>query len=189
MQLRPYYWFKEFQQHESNRCRWHTTSKLWDGPIKQAYVRGVGDVVVLDITNPADQYRISTLNLADVVGVATQGSNGTWTGEHHHPVDIRSAVYLNGPYADLATVEAAIRQSYEDSIVEEIRIMASPTLQLERILQNRDWTSCFSDDHSVWAAGEANNRALKEILPKVPVDDVKRLWRQYAPGNISCPVE
>jgi hypothetical protein len=188
MRLRPYYWFSEFQQHESRRRRWPKKIKPWEGPVKQAYIHSVGDTDVLDITNQADQYRISSLNLSDVIGVATQGSNGTWTGEHGHPAYPASAVYLSGPYADLAIVEAEIRQSYVDHIVEETRIQASPTLQLERVLKNRDWTSHFSDDYSVWAAGEVNDRALKEILPQVPADDVKRLWQQYAPNNVSCPV-
>lgn len=188
MNLRPYYWFGEFQGHESNRRRWPKKIKPWNGPIKQAYVRSVGDSDVLDITNQADQGRISTLNLTDVIGVAIQGSDGTWSGQHHYPAYPRSAVYMAGPYTDLATAEAAIRTSYNQHVAREAEIQASPVLQLERVLQNRDWTSHFSDDHSVWAAGEANDRALKAILPQVPVDDVKRLWQQYAPSDVSCPV-
>lgn len=188
MRLHPYYWFNAYQEHESNSRRWPKKIKPWGGPVKQAYVRETGDSDVLDLTNQADQWRIRDLKLNDVIGVATQGSNGTWTGEHGHPAHPGSAVYLAGPYADLAIVEAAIRKSYEDHVAEEARIQASPALQLERVLQNRDWTSHFSDDHSVWAAGEANDRALKAILPQVPADDVKRLWQQYAPSNVSCPV-
>jgi hypothetical protein len=187
MRLRPYHWFHEYQQHESYCRRWPKQAKPWHGPIKQAYVRETGNTDVIDITNQADQYQISTLSLADVIGVATQGSNGEWSAEHGHPYHFGS-VYLNGPYVDLAAVEAAIRQSYAEHVAEEERIKASPVLQLERILQNRDWTSHFSDDYRYWAAGEANDRALKAILPQVPADDVKRLWAQYAPGDIPCPV-
>lgn len=134
MVLRPYYWFSEFQWHEFDRRRWPAKIKPWGGPIKQAYIRVVGDSDVLDITSQADFYRIRTLNLNDVIGVATQGSSDTWTGQHTHPACSRSAVYVKGFYDTLGLVEAAIRQSYERLVAEEARIITSPTLQLERVL-------------------------------------------------------
>ena len=188
MPFHPYHWFREFSQHECDRRRWPKQIKAWQGPIKEAYVPETGSPVVLDITNREDMYKIKDLNLSKMIGVATQGSDGEWSGQHNHPAYPQSNVYATGPFSSLEAVTEAIRQSYVATCAEEARIAASPTLQLERILRNRDWTSHMSDDFRYWAAGEANDRQLKAILPKVPVEDVRRLWAEYAPSDIPCPV-
>ena len=56
---------------------------------------------------------------------------------------------------------------------------------LERMMQMHDWLYGFTDDHSVWVAGQAAesrlNRACKELSEAGHKEEVDRLYARYCP--------
>lgn len=191
MGVSPYYWFNQYSQHQAD-VRNNKLKHPWNGPIKQAYIFPDRDPIVLDITNSADMYRISTLDTKGMIGFVTQSSDGTWNGQYFHPGEDRygMVIYLHGDKGgkSLEEIQAKVRDGYNTTKAEEERIAADPALQLERELENNDWYSHMSDDHAHWSAGERSSRKIKALVAKVPADTVRTLWAKYAPEGFTCPV-
>jgi len=66
-------------------------------------------------------------------------------------------------------------------------LKANPAAMLEWCLKHHDWYYSYSDDHSVWSAGEASLAEIGRLLKKVPADNVEALWKTYAPAEFSLP--
>lgn len=73
-------------------------------------------------------------------------------------------------------------------VAERLNVLSDPHLLLEEELNGKDWYSHYSDDHRYWAAGEASDRRIKELIPKCDPDKVRELWAKYAPEGFNAPV-
>lgn len=62
-----------------------------------------------------------------------------------------------------------------------------PEVRLEEILRGRDWYSHMSDDFAVWASGERQDAALRDLCAQVPDEVVRALWSRYAPPECAVP--
>lgn len=58
----------------------------------------------------------------------------------------------------------------------------SPEAQLEfyrRALERHDWFFQYSDDHSVWTSGRANEAYIRGLQPTLDADGA--IWNRHAP--------
>jgi hypothetical protein len=87
--------------------------------------------------------------------------NPAWT-----ELRIREEDVIDTLVSQLRPVEATFRFPYEFDQVFYAWEQAceTPAEELERRLEGCDWYSCYSDDHSVWSAGDANLRRINELV-------------------------
>jgi hypothetical protein len=89
------------------------------------------------------------------------------------------------------TVESAVAGFWAEQRrleAEQNFLEKNPDVRLERALKTHDWYSSYSDDHQVWAAGEAANKELARLVKLVDQGKVRELWAKYAPKDFSCPI-
>ncbi len=48
----------------------------------------------------------------------------------------------------------------------------------EAALKKHDWTYDYSDDHSVWKRGQAEQKRLEALQSRI--DPTKEIWNKYA---------
>lgn len=111
--------------------------------------------------------------------------------------DLRYRSYTNPAWQAINRSELATRESLLQSIVEPPRTyrwpgdfertlldweitLETPAEEFERLLASTDWYSAYSDDHSVWAAGEGRQRRLRDLI--------RQLGPEAQPAfNRACP--
>lgn len=49
--------------------------------------------------------------------------------------------------------------------------------EFEALVNSHDLTYDYSDDGSVWRAGQAQYAKIKEAAKTLPIEDVKRIWK------------
>ena len=181
-----HYWNSSYTRHMRNPKK----SSPWSGPIKLTFVSITGNTKTVDIreqTATASNF----FSRNKVIGVCTEMANGELSVEHLHPTRI-SKIYFkakNGvPFVDLKQAIKEMMRSYKAIQEEEKKIEEDPTLYLERILKERDWYACMSDDYAYWSAGEKNRRDFEAVVSKVKPEVVRKLWSKYAPREFKCPV-
>ena len=95
-------------------------------------------------------------------------------------------LYSTGLTAEDAA--AGILVLLAESGVETAREAAEPAYRARRLLERMDWYSHMSDDHSAWAAGERDMRALRAALDELSPRDARAIWASYAPADTTCPI-
>lgn len=95
--------------------------------------------------------------------------------------DRRRGFYTNPKWHAVNQRELSTREEMLQSVVEPPRThrwigdfertlldweisLETPAEEFERLLASTDWYSAYSDDHSVWAAGEGRQRRLQDLI-------------------------
>lgn len=150
-----------------------------------ALVLDDGTTVELDYTNPADERKLSGLEIAEVVGI---GWRDRMTGEWR--VTVRGVMHLKheGSGATLADAVKAALDTHYNTEAAEIALREDHPAHLERELARHDWWCMMSDSYGTTLAGERHMEEIRGIIAKVPSATVRALWAKYAPTQFACPV-
>ena len=175
MSVNAYYWFGN-----------HTRRASYRGPKQGALVLADGSTVALDFTNYADTAKVRAI---PSVGLALlTPANGEWSVEVKATTGTLAGRSFRGSALDLAAAVSLAFGAQRTAQQEEDGVRANPELHLERELARHDWWSHMSDDHSVWAGGEAHGRLLATLATQVSPETARFLWAKYAPAGFNCPV-
>lgn len=150
-----------------------------------AVVLADGRAVELDYTNSADERKLSSLAVDQVVGI---GWRDRRTGEWR--VTVRGDIHLKHE-AKGATLADALRAALDartTAEAAEIALRNDAPSHLDRELARHDWWSHMSDSYGTASAGERHMREIQAIAARVPVETVRALWKKHAPdGGPACP--
>lgn len=146
------------------------TRKNYCGP-KAAAVETLDDaIIMLDLTNwSACHAALNGLPFDEIVGVYINAPKGGWSGESvvcgltgTHSVYTQGHVTVDEARKELNDLVAQAEMHYAEQT-------ATPEAELAalRALDARDPYKHMSDDHSVWAAGEALNRRIRALEASV----------------------
>ena len=174
MSVNAYYWFN------------NATRRNYAGAKRGALVLADGSTVPLDFTCYADTAKVRA---NPSVGLALlTPANGEWSVEVKATTGTLAGRSFRGSAPDLAAAVSLAFGAQRTAQQEEDGVRANPELHLERELARHDWWSHMSDDHSVWAGGEAHGRLLATLATQVSPETARFLWAKYAPAGFNCPV-
>ena len=111
------------------------------------------------------------------MGFVTVTSKGGWGVTVEYDGGYRYDCDLDGRDAAVARCRALWNEA--DALTR--RLTTDPVFALETALKHHDWWSAMSDDHSVWASGEAASKRIQSLLERVPRGVAADLWNRYAP--------
>lgn len=124
------------------------------------------------------------MDRADFVGLIHQGPRTDgWSGMIPSG---RGTLYVPAVKDKQGAVNA-LRERYNSVLVEKDRYDSDPAYALEKELKGHDWFYHYSDDHSVFSAGERHWDLIRDLLRKVDSAIAKKLWSQYAPEGFRLP--
>jgi hypothetical protein len=182
MSNNAYYWF--------NNAARPGYKGPYKGPKQGALVLADGSTVGLDFTNRADMAKlVAPHGATPTVGLALlTPANGEWSVEVKATTGTLAGRSFRGSAPDLASAVSLAFGAQRAEQQEEDGVRTNPELHLERELACHDWYSHMSDDHSVWAGGEAHGRLLATLAKQVSPEAARFLWAKYAPAGFNCPV-
>jgi len=80
------------------------------------------------------------------------------------------------------------RDKREDDICYRCFALAlTPEEQARHLLCQHDWYYMMSDDHGVWAKGQAHMDRIYIALSVLPKEKANELWDEYAPNDFNRP--
>lgn len=150
-----------------------------------AVVLADGTTVELDYTVPADERKLSGLEVAQVVGV---GWRDRFTGGWR--VTVRGDIHLKHE-AKGSTLADALRAALDacyTTEAAEIALRDDAPAHLERELRRHDWWHIMSDSYGTTLAGQRHMADIMGIVARVPSATVRALWAAHAPAEFACPV-
>jgi len=152
----------------------------YTGPTEAAVLMDVG-VVKIDLTDTYSALSLlSKLNIDKVLATLTKAPKGGWGAT-------ASVVGINGPHNlyvsdlgnDLDGCCAAVRLKLDEHNAKMNDLDSDPEKLLETLLSTHDWYSAMSDDHSVWAAGEANMKRIRALMAQIDPTKADALFLLY----------
>ena len=155
------------------------------GPEMGALVREDGSVVHVDFRNHADTMKVR--ETADQIGLALRNNKtGSWSAQMRHPFH-GGVLWTVGTFETAEGAAADLLGKARAAVEAEAAVVADPVAHLERELERHDWYSVYSDDHSVWAAGERHITLIMDLMKQVPEETAKALFAKYAPADTTPP--
>lgn len=115
----------------------------------------------------------------EFIGEAIDRFDGNWSVTVYdvNPHIYRQYLQFQGTEEE---VKAKILDVHLEMVKKNEQIKNDPAIELERIFERYDATSHYSDDHSVWAAGAADDRRIKELEAKIAPEVVATLRAKHA---------
>jgi len=172
-----YHWMNQ-----AGRSRYH-------GPQQGAVLLKNGDVVTVDLTDWQARATLNKIHHEDVVATFTKAPRGGWAGQ----ATVKSlrggtySLYSSDGGDDFEATKAEIVHKLEEYEAEYARVESDPIAKLAALLKDHDWYSHFSDDFSVFSAGERSWRLIEEQAKLVDPGKARELFEQFSPKEINCP--
>lgn len=163
------------------RSLWYCNSNRSKfSPVKFVAVCESGAELELDMSVKYNMDWYEKVKNETIIGLATYLPKfGTWTYKFkntHNQYSVRGDGFKTAKEA-LDDGKAEVKKAAD----EDAAMKANPLVWLETELVRHDWYCAYSDDHGVWAAGEAHMKLIQEIMAKCPKADAEAMFEQYRP--------